>query len=439
MDRRNFLRNAALLASANLFSATGLFAKKVGEFGGLGEAFARLGFSPDAKGSWYFAAMGDPHLHAQNPENTALFKRIADELKTLKPAPKFLAMLGDLISNGNSCFGSISTNHNMAIREIEILRECVDYLKPIEPKLVLGNHDTVAPDDFDNVLYKKHMPELAPYYFFEEGGMAFVVLNGGHTTLFDENQKKWFLERLAKLGGKNLTVFVHQPAGRVNTEYEASGFLRDALDSYKGNARIICGHIHYNKQWLFETPSGKNILQFSLEAPRKNKAPVYWLFCVKGGDICGAVFRNKDGKFEAFDFKFKPQKWEMPFESRGVKAWFNAMSPEFREERLKGWFNGSKCLYFYYYLKHLEFSLDLSKVGDCSKLVLLASRLSGKRGKAKFAVSADGSSWAPIEPAKTEPPYFEFDLPENLRSAKRLYVSISTGDIEANFGGAGVK
>ncbi len=436
MNRRDFIKDASFIAGAFFLGFNELFAAKRGEFASASEAFKSLGV--DISSTPFFAAMGDPHFHADSDSNTVLFKQIADELKSLSERPAFLAMLGDLISNGTACFGDVSKNHKRAEREIEILKECVEYLKPIDAKLVLGNHDTVSPTDFENEVYKKCMPEFKSYYDFKFGGSTFIVLNGGHAMMLDKPQRDWLKAKISKLKKNTpLVVLVHQPFGSIATEYAASKDLRDILESYSGDVKIICGHIHSNAQVSLKTPSGKVVPQFTLEAPRKFKAPVYWLFAMKDGKISSAVFRNNKGKFEAYDFNCKPRDWQKPFESENVKAAFSPLSPEFEEVRVKGWFNGSKCIYFYFYLKEIEFALDLSKVGKYSRLILLASRLKGKKGETKFALSSDGKNWAEVKPIREKSPYIEFEVPENLRR-KKLYVSISTGNVEANFGGIAV-
>ncbi len=436
MNRRDFIKDASLVAGAFFLGFNELIAAKRGEFLSVAEAFKSLKI--DISSTPYFAAMGDPHFHATQDSNTILFKQISDELKSLSPRPAFLAMLGDLISNGTACFADIAKNNKNAEREIEILKECVEYLKPIEAKLVLGNHDTVSPTDFENEVYKKCMPDFKSYYDFNFAGTTFIVLNGGHTMMLDEAQGDWLKEKISKLDKNTpLVILIHQPLGTLATEYSASKDLRDILESYSGDVKIICGHIHSNAQVSLKTPNGKIIPQFTLEAPRKFKAPVYWLFAMKDGKIEGAVFRNSKGKFEAYDFNCKAKDWQKPFESQNVKASFTPLSPEFEEVRVKGWFNASKCIYFYFYLKEIEFAIDLSKIGTYSRLILLASRLNGKKGETKFALSSNGKKWVEVNPIKEKHPYIEFEVPENLR-VKKLYVSITASNVEANFGGVAV-
>ena len=421
----------------NIFCVENLFAKSNGIYDSAEMAFKALGIA--LKDGNYFAAMGDPHFHVERPWYNDLFDQLVDELKTYSPAPAFLAMMGDLISNGNKCAGDVCKNHSMAIKEFDLLKKGLERLKPIEPKLVLGNHDTISPTDFDNVLYKQYMPDVKTYYSFDFAGAHFIVLNGLHCGILDEAQSKWLKDDIAKLSGQDIVIFIHQPIGSVASEYKAGLEVRDIVDSYKGNVKILSGHTHKNSQMTLVSPNGNRATQFVLEAPRKNKAPVYWLFAVRDGKIAGAVFRNKDAKFEAYSFDGSDKKWNAPFENQGYKAVFSPLSPEYEERKVEGWFNQSKCIYYYYFLKHLEFGVDLSKVGEYSKLTLLGSRLRGEKAKTKFRLSLDGENWTDFEPTKEDNFYYEFDLTVNFRNKKKLYVDLWTGHVGANFTCVAVK
>lgn len=421
----------------NIFFVENIFAKNVGTFDNAEDAFKSLGIS--LKDGDYFAAMGDPHFNVERTWYNDLFNQVADELKTYSPAPAFLAMLGDLISNGNKCFGDVSKNHTMAIKEFEILKQGIERLKPIEPKLVLGNHDTISPTDFDNVLYKQYMPELKRYYSFDFAGVHFIVLNGLHCGMLDDTQSTWLKDDIAKLSGQDVVILIHQPLGSVASEFKAGLEVRDIVDSYKGNVKVLCGHTHSNSQATLTTPKGNKATQFVLEAPRKNKAPVYWLFAIRNKKLAGGVFRNKDGKFEAYNFSCVNRDWNKPFEKENMKAVYSPLSSEYEERKVEGWFNPSKCVYYYYFLKHLEFAIDLSKVGNYSKLTLLGSRLRGKKAKTAFKFSLDGENWTELEPTKENNFYYEFDLTENFRNKKKLYVDLWTGHVGANFSCVGIK
>lgn len=439
MKRRNFIKSFGALGFLSLF-AQNAFAKKLGEFDTLDAALKSLGFNPDVSGNAYFAAVGDPHLNCKKDENTVLFKKISDELKSMKTAPAFLAVLGDIISNGTKCFADISKNHKQALKEIDIFNECAEYLKPIPAKLVFGNHDTVSPDDFENEVFKKKMPKQKTYYAFDLGKLRCIVLNGHHCAILGKKQFEWLKGEIRQAGERNIAIFIHQPMGSIATESDASRELRGLLDSCKGDVKIICGHIHVNRQELLETPNGKKVAQFALEAPRHNKAPVYWLFCVEDGKIAKAVFRNKDGKFETFDFDLPAKKWETPFEGLGVKASFNPLSPEYSEISVKGWFNSAKCIYFYFYLKEIEFRLDLSKIGKYSQAILMAVNLDGKRGETQFNVSADGKDWFALKPAGREKQFYHvFNLPEKIKNSPVLHFKFATGNVGAIFGGVAVR
>ena len=439
MRRRTFLGNVLTALGLCPFAARDAFAKKTGEFKTAFKAFSTAGFDPLSKDNAYFAVVGDPHFNADSGENTALFKKIADELKSMNPQPAFCLLAGDLISNGNACFASVSKNHKKAFAEIGILRECIDYLKPVEAQLVLGNHDTAAPGDFENVIFKKAMPGLKPYRSFWLGKLFCIVLNGGHTALLGEEQREWLKSELSSAGKSETAIFIHQPMGNIATEYEASRDLREILDARDAETKIICGHIHINRLTVLETPNGKKIPQLAAEAPRHNRAPVYWLFCVSDGKIKNAVFRNKGGSFEVFDFNLPPEKWKVPFEGINAKAAFNPLSKDYCEISVKGWFNAAKCIYFYFYLKEIEFKLDLRSIEEYSQVVLLASNIFGNRADSKFEVSSDGKQWSNLKPLNVDKNYITLDLPIAVRNSKELFVKFSSGNVNASFGGVAVK
>ncbi len=437
MKRRSFIKSISLFAST-LFPLS-VFAKKIGEFNTVEEAFASFGFAPNVSGNAFFAAIGDPHITENHPERTELLYQIVNEIKAMKTPPAFCVLLGDLITNGNACFASVSKNHKMAYSEIEDLKKFLEDFKPIKTELVFGNHDTISPDDFENIIYKRDMPEVETYKAFDFGKIRCLILNGYHSADLGEKQTEWLQKEIKKAKGKKLIIFIHQPIGSTSTEFMASAQLREALADRKEDTKIICGHIHINRFETLELSDGRLIPQFALEAPRKNKAPVYWLFCSRNDNVDRAIFRDKNGKFVVYDFDSRRKAWLLPFENMGVKKAFTLNSKEYSEIKVKGWFNSAKCGSFYFYLKELEFNLDLSAVKEYSQLILLAARWNGKKAEPKFYAWVDGQEKIKLTPTSKTSSYIFFDLPESLRNQKSLNIGFLTGNIESNFGGVAVK
>ena len=441
MDRRHFIRSI-FVAAAAAGTSTVLRAQDENTVKSLNLAFRKIGFNPKAKGCGYFVIMADPHYAAPgtNLKSSAMecMPKVIKEIKSQADAPSFIITLGGLVSSGNPCFGASIKNTDNMMREFDMFKSHMAELAPIPYKVVVGNHDCTGPRDTEFKDFKKAFPSQPLYESFDFNGIHCIILNGGHCGMLDDEQQKWLLDDIKSVkDGQNIIIFVHQPLGAIRSEWKLSKSVRDAVSNFSGDVFVFAGHNHAHNVGVLKTRGGKRISQVTVEAFRQNNAPVYWVCCVRNGAIVGAIFRDRNGDFRIIDTTHaKASDWLLPWEGMDVLATFDNSSPEFHETARKG----GDCVYFYFYLKHLEGWLDLSKIdSDYSTLYLMGTTLKRKGDPSKDAklwLSADGKNF---EEVKIGPQAANLsckvELPPKLRNAKKLFFKMDFPYTDGGFTG----
>ena len=190
-NRRDFLRDitwASCALTLPLFGAQGGWKES------LKEAFMVSGFDPDAAGNTTFVICGDVH---ESDYGKNLPQQI-EEWNAMRPAPRFISLLGDNICSASSSFGNTPRNFDHAHAEMKSLRTKLNKLNPkLMLKLVIGNHDTY-PGEVDAKLFRSEFPEVKPYETFDESGIRFMIWNGAHDGSIDPRQRQWIAEQCAK-------------------------------------------------------------------------------------------------------------------------------------------------------------------------------------------------------------------------------------------------
>lgn len=440
MNMGNLIRVCAV-ALVSLAGVGAYSQEKAGE-ASLNEAFRKIGFNPQAKGCGYFVILADPHYAAPgtNFKSSAMecMPKVIKEIKTWGVPPNFIITLGDIVSSGNPCFGASINNTENMMKEFDMFKSDMATLAPIPYKVVPGNHDCTGPLDFDYNDFKKAFPNQHPYEAFDYNGMRCIILNGGHNGMLDEKQEQWLVDEFKRLErNKNVIIFVHQPLGAVRSEWKLSKSVRSVVENYEGDVFVFCGHNHGNHTEVLKAPTGKRVRQVVVEAFRHTNSPVYWVCCVKNGEIIATIFRDKNGRFTDIDVsKSAARDWLLPWEGMDVIATFDNSSADFHETSRKG----GNCVYFYFYLHNLEGWLDLSNLKEnFSTLYLMGTTLYFEKDASKNAtlqLSADGKKYETVNivPADKKMVY-KVVLPQSLRHAKKLYFKLDFKHIDGGFTG----
>ncbi len=390
----------------------------------LPDAFRKAGFNPEAEDSFYFTVASDIHYGRKEARAEKCFPEMLREMTAYSPASAFFVSLGDMISNGSVFFGHRANKklNETAVRELTNFRTDLSFLGQIPYVLVIGNHETTAPDDFQCELVRSVFPALQPYHSFDVKGVHFIVLNGGHAGYLDDAQTAWLEEDLKQVKkGTNVVFLQHQPVGRLNAEWQMHSILRDKLDHFPGEILILAGHNHTNRWTGWQLPSGKIILEQQLEWSSQN--PVHWIFCVQSGQVTARIFRNRQGEFEVYPIKppAKIETWKKPFEGLPAVAEFYLRTPEFKVHHRKG----SDCYYYFFYLKELDGVLDLGKVDRPFDTLRLTTDFV-KEKKITIMLSTDGENFIelPVGPFDQDTSTMPLTLPENFRKAKQLFFKL---------------
>ncbi len=163
-----------------------------------------------------------------------------DQMHELQKMPlAFTVQLGDMVSKGNV------SHYETFFRGLRRVWTGRPYLT------VIGNHDRSRPNGKSHsILYRGLFGK--PNYFFDHGGVRFVVLDSSAKRV-SKTQLKW-LKLALDVSGRKI-VFTHMPPvqlglwGGVGAVHELGGFIggsREFSDivSAAGVSRVYMGHVH---------------------------------------------------------------------------------------------------------------------------------------------------------------------------------------------------
>jgi calcineurin-like phosphoesterase family protein len=392
------------------------------------EAFRAVGFDPAAEGSSVFVACGDVH----EPEYSQHFLAQIEEWNAMRPAPRFVVLLGD-----NACSVSRNFGHTpdekgkaRARQELEGLREKLKKLRREIPlKLVIGNHDTM-PGERDAAFFRTVFPDHPPYQTFEDSGIRFMVWNGGHDGGVDARQRAWIREQSARLPNDGTAVvFAHQPSlGMTERERGIPLMTREAFAEHTGPLWLIAGHVHSNSTSVFALPKTKVV-----QITQAKSVSGYWIYGASGGRIVARVYSDVAQGFraEALPDLAKPARpVPLPFDGRDDVLWSLLIGDDPEATRaafVSG--KGGDCGTWWFYVDELVYRLPLAEKGAGATRFAVLAALSKHRKTGepvRVFASADGAAWTETPLIETKAAVNLFALPEEVRGGKELFVKVKS-------------
>ncbi len=422
-NRREFLRVVAGAAAVLAWPVCG--AEVSGDWHA---AFRLAGFDPDAEGSSVFVVCGDVH----DPEYSQHFLAQIGEWNAMRPAPRFVALLGD-----NGCSVSRNFGHTpdekgkaRARQELEGLREKLKKLrKDIPLKLVIGNHDTL-PGEVDASFFRTVFPEYPPYQTFEDSGIRFMVWNGGHDGGIDVRQREWIKAQCAALPeGQTAVVLVHQPSlGMTERERGIPAAVCANFAGYTGPLWLLAGHVHTNGTSVFALPHTKII-----QVAHTKSVNGYWIYGMREGRIVARVFCDVAQGFRSEpmpDLTKPANPIPLPFEGRADVVWSLLIGDDeaaTREAFVSG--KGGNCGTWWFYVDELVYKLPLAAKGSGAARFAVLAALSKHRKTGEpvhVSASADGVAWTETPRLETVAAVNLFAIPETLRGSRELFVRVKS-------------
>jgi len=291
MDRKNFIRNAALLAGVPLIRPLNASAKKRKD-----------------KPVLTLAHITDVHIR---PDDNApqRFKECLEKVKKFN--------VDFFLNTGDSIYDA-SYNNVKRERVVElwgIWDDCIKTIKGYDMYSTIGNHDSwwTAPDKTDAMYGKDYVVKRTGmphrYYSFTRGGWHFIVLDGNntHDISLDDEQYQWLEEDLAKTPANTPTLIMsHYPTFGatpilVGGNHADNAKLKTLFYKHKDKVRAsLSGHNHlydktfYNGVWY--CCNGAMSGYWWEQGDKDSAGPGYYLETPPGFAILKLF---KDGGFES--------------------------------------------------------------------------------------------------------------------------------------------
>ncbi len=392
-------------------------------FATLDEAFKSAGYDPNGQSAATFAVCADLHV---GKELNGLEPTLLKELNEMKPAPKFLVIAGDMITNASHSFGNVpnAAQKEKAVTEFQMLKESLKDLSPsIAVKMALGNHDTY-PYEKDGALFRSVFTDHPVYGSFTEGGVHFMLLNGGQSGDIDAAQMEWMLKDLAAIPvDQAIVAFVHQPAvGRVVSERGIGLAVKKAFADRTGELWLIGGHGHGNSTSVFQLPKTKLAQVMVTTCNPKvwgdSEHPGYWIYGVDKGHVAVRVFRKLGVGYrvEPPPNSAKAAPIPEPFEKLDGILWKVMVGDGDKPYRVTC--KAADVVTWWGYAKELVYRFPLAELKvNPARLAILAEL--GKKDKkdcSEVSISSDGKSWDPLDLPEPVNSVYLFSLPEKFRS-----------------------
>lgn len=424
-NRREFLK---ALAGASAAGAWPSFGAEPEWQAGWQEAFRAAGFDPETAGNGVFVACGDVH----EPEYSQHFEEQVSAWNAMRPAPRFVALLGD-----NGCSVSRSFGHTpdakgleRAKNELAVLRVKVGRLDPKIPlKLVIGNHDTL-PGEVDASFFRQTFPACKPYEAFDAGGVRFMVWNGGHDGGIDPAQRAWIRGQCAALPhGATVVVLVHQPSlGITERERGIPLMVREVFADHTGPLWLLAGHVHANSTSVFALPKTKIV-----QVAHVKSVDGYWIYGIREGQIVARVYGavGKGFRGEALPDLSKPARLiPLPFEGRDDVLWKLLIGEDATATKaafVSG--KGGDCGTWWFYVDELVYKLPLAEKGRGATRFAVLAALSKHRKTGepvRVSASSDGATWTETPFIETKASVSLFVIPDSLRESRALFVKVKS-------------
>lgn len=392
------------------------------------EAFRAKGFDPAAAGNSVFVVCGDVHY----PTFSQHLPAQVEAWNAMRPAPEFVALLGDNGCNVSGSFGHTPDAKGLerARKELEGLRaETAKLRKGIPLKLVIGNHDTM-PRETDAVFFRKVFPECRPYEAFEASGIRFQVWNGGHDGAIDARQRAWLRKECAALPrDKTAVVLVHQPSlGMTDRERGVPAMVREVFAEHTGPLWLLAGHVHGNGMREFALPRTR-----ITQATHVKSVDGYWIYGMRDGRIAARVYCPVAGACKAQampDPTRSARPIPLPFEGRDDVLWSLLIGEDAAATKaafVSG--KGGDCGTWWFYVSELVYTLPLAAQGKGATRFAVLAALSKHRKTgepAHVSASGDGAAWVETPLVESRASEHLFAIPEGLRQSRKLYVRIQS-------------
>ncbi len=311
---RDFLNGLAL--GAAIFSGVALAAEP--SLKTFEEAAAAAGWEATSPGSFYFVQATDLHVNDTGPlvmENKYEGKSFVDDINTLSPQPRFLAVTGDTVSD---TFRSPSS-WPKAEKGFQAAKDRLFAKLAVPYHLVLGNNGC-SPEAFHKV-----WPELPTHWSFDCEGIHFVGLygyalwkpeNSNHAgALLDQEQLEWLKKDVAAAAqSKTLVIFTHEPLQDPDCHLLRAQ-LAPLVGGFSGDVWNIAGHNHMNSCDAFNL-AGKTVRVLQTTSPVGAWKPgkgAYRIVFASAGRIVGTALRwgDKSGEPVGFEKDRRPEEIRM--------------------------------------------------------------------------------------------------------------------------------
>ena len=392
------------------------------------EAFRAAGFDPAAAGNSVFVVCGDVHF----PQYSRHFPAQIQAWNAMRPAPKFVALLGDNGCNVSGSFGHMPDSKGLerARKELEGLRvETSKLRKDIPLKLVIGNHDTM-PGETDAAFFRKVFPECRPYEAFEAAGICFQVWNGGHDGAIDARQRAWIRKACSALPrDKAAVVLVHQPSlGMTERERGIPAMVREIFAEQTAPLWLLAGHVHGNSLSVFALPKTK-----VMQATHVKSVNGYWIYGIREGRIAARVYVDMEKGCQAGvlpDLGKPARTIPLPFEGREDVLWSLLIGEDAAATKaafVSG--KGGNCGTWWFYVDELVYKLPLADKGKGATRFAILAALSKHRKTGEPAhifASGDGVAWSETPLLETRASEHLFAIPEALRGGRELFVKVKS-------------
>lgn len=392
------------------------------------EAFRATGFDPAAAGNSVFVVCGDVH----EPDFSEHFPSQIEAWNAMRPAPRFVALLGDNGCSVSRNFGHTPDEKGLAQARIglEGLRAKLARLDAGIPlKLVIGNHDTM-PGETDAAFFRTVFPACRPYEAFEESGIRFMVWNGGHDGGIDLRQREWIRAQTAAMPrDASAVVLIHQPSlGMTERERGIPAMVCEAFAEHTGPLWLLAGHVHNNTTTVFSLPKTK-IVQVAHVKSIKG----YWIYGMSGGRISARIYGAVGKGFisEALPDLTQPARpIPLPFAGRDDVLWRLLLGED--EALTKAAFvsgKGGNCGTWWFYVDELVVRLPLATAAPSATRFAVLAALSKHRKTGeptRMYASADGETWTETPLLQTQSSVTLYAIPEGLRNSRELFVKVKS-------------
>jgi 3',5'-cyclic AMP phosphodiesterase CpdA len=228
--------------------------------------------TPAKPGGVRFAHLTDMHVEPERRGGEG-FKACLESLRKLDPQPTFL------LTGGDHVFDAFAQTPDRCATQWDLYQQVWRDAVSLPTHAVLGNHDVAgwgdankfseATDGWGKAMAVAKLSMPSRYYSFEMGGWKFLMLDSisrrepGYVATFDDEQKQWIKDELAKTDAKTpvavvshipilcVSIFFFEPKVQDKSIVLSDALLhRDAMDMWKifekhDNVKlIISGHLH---------------------------------------------------------------------------------------------------------------------------------------------------------------------------------------------------